>query len=142
MANQTVDQLSPTLNIHDTDLIEITVDNGDSSFTSYNMEFGEFKKNIITGQGVKLTFLAAGVQTYGVSRYEKVIGYTFVQTNSTDTVKITDNATSDIIVDTTDDNARDFKYYSTDSTASNRVLKVELSAAGTIYLHSIKNLVP
>jgi hypothetical protein len=65
-----------------------------------------------------------------------------VQTNSTDTVKITDNATSDIIVDTTDDNARDFKYYSTDSTASNRVLKVELSAAGTIYLHSIKNLVP
>lgn len=90
----------------------------------------------------KLTFLTAGVQSYTPAQYEKIIGYTFIQGASPDTIKITNDNSGDILVDTTDDNTRDFNYFTTSTLASFRKINVELDAAGTVYLHSIKNLVP
>ena len=90
----------------------------------------------------KIVFASAGYTTYTPAQYEKVIGYTFVQGSSTDTIKITLNLWGDIIVDENDDYARDFNYFATSANATVRRIKIELSAAGTVYIHSIKNLIP
>lgn len=144
-----VSGLPPLYNLEDEDLVEVSKyvgvglgdDGGD--YKSYSMTYAIFKQEVAYRELTKIELSEFTLsQTYQVSRFEKIIGYTFVQSLSTDTIKITNNATAEVYVDTTDDNARDFTYFSTDSTASNRVLLIELSAEGTVYIHSIKNLIP
>lgn len=109
---------------------------------TWNTVLAWLRSNLGYYELTKIVFSGAGSSNYQVSRYEKVIGCTFVQVSGTDTIKISNNASSEIYIDTTNANSGDINYYSTDSTATNRVLKIELSAAGTVYIHSIKNLIP
>jgi hypothetical protein len=142
MANQTVDELEPTVNLQDTDYIEVTVDLGGGNYGSYKMLVSDFKNNIAYKELTKINFTEAGSKTYNVAQYEKVVGYTFVQAGGSDSIKITNNLTGVVYVDATVDEARDFNYYTRSSQASERRLKIDLNAAGTVYIHSIKNLIP
>jgi hypothetical protein len=137
MANQTVDELDPTLNIKDTDLIEVTVDDGGGAFTSYKMEFGEFKKFLGGYVPEKIAFLAGGTQTYTPAQYEAVL---FAVVFDGATIEITKTLGGEVLLPSTDATFAQVGYVATSGTANVRRITITSDIACIIQLITIKNL--
>jgi hypothetical protein len=138
MANQTVPELNPIVTIKNTDLIEVTVDNGGGSYTSYRMAYGEFKK---FGSGLTpetITFVAAGSQTHTPAQNEVVA---FVVVFDGATIEIAKTASSEVLLPSSDAKFATIGYLADAALAADRRITITADKECEIILMTIKGLI-
>lgn len=149
MANTKVSELTAITNIQDGDLVEITkymgagLGDGGGDYKSYKMTWAALKTFFKYDEIVKIDFDAAEGINYDAARYELIKGFVYVQTTSINqTIYMDYGVAGEVILPAINATAGTIDKFCPESDAIDRVLYIETSAPGTVYLFVTKNLIP